>query len=233
MRATPSQRWVDEILLRIVRFRRGRALTLRSFQALPGMLTAASSVIPLGLLSLRPLKIWMNRLGLHPKHHRDKLVTVTTSCLRGLQPWKKRSFLTLSRVHSFSQRSGNDRRIPGRMGGYVAVQNCPRRMGPLAGGTTHECVGATGSRSCSQAFFLPVLAGRHVLIRTDNMSVVWSVSLASLRLIQQLLSWAYSQLLSLRTMQIPGTQNVTPEFLSRQHPDPWEWRLNVEVVQAI
>ena len=27
-------------------------------------------------------------------HHRDKLVTVTTSCLKGLQPWKKRSFLT-------------------------------------------------------------------------------------------------------------------------------------------
>ena len=57
-----------------------------------------------------------------------------------------------ARVHSFSQRSGNDRRIPGRMGSRVAVQDCPRHIGPTAGGTTQKCVGATGSHSCPQAF---------------------------------------------------------------------------------
>lgn len=69
MRATLSQRHVDSIVQLLHCFRRGRSMSFRSFQSLLGMLTAASSVVPLGLLKLRPLQIWLNSLGLHPQHY--------------------------------------------------------------------------------------------------------------------------------------------------------------------
>lgn len=50
MKAVPSQRRVEGICQLVGRFRTGRALTLRTFQRLLGMLTAASGLIPLGLL---------------------------------------------------------------------------------------------------------------------------------------------------------------------------------------
>ena len=76
------QRQVNNILQLIRRFRRGRALVFRSFLRLLSMFTAASSVVPLCLLSLKTLQIWMNNLGLHPTRHRCKRVKVTASCLR-------------------------------------------------------------------------------------------------------------------------------------------------------
>ena len=51
MVATPSQQRVNNTLKLISHFRRGRALALKSYLRLLGMLTAASSVVPLGLLS--------------------------------------------------------------------------------------------------------------------------------------------------------------------------------------
>ncbi|CAL8254546.1 unnamed protein product [Boreogadus saida] len=40
------------------------------FPQLLGKLTAASAVVPLGLLSLRPMQMWLNSLHLDPKWHR-------------------------------------------------------------------------------------------------------------------------------------------------------------------
>ena len=129
------------------------------------MLTAASSVIPLGLLSLRPLQIWMNRLGLHPKHHRDKLVTVTTSFLRGLQPWKKRSFLTagvrLGSIPSCREVVTTNASLPdgGPCGRTAQGAWDPRQA--------EQHINLLELRAVTLALkhFLPVLAGRHVFIR--------------------------------------------------------------------
>ena len=57
MKAVPSQRRASSICQEVRHFRGDRALTLRTFQRLLGMLAAVSSVVPLGLLSLRPLQI--------------------------------------------------------------------------------------------------------------------------------------------------------------------------------
>ena len=58
MRAFLSQKRVKNILQLIGCFQKGRVLRYGLFLKLLGMLTAASMVIPLGLLSLWPLQIW-------------------------------------------------------------------------------------------------------------------------------------------------------------------------------
>ena len=93
LRATPSQPRVDNIHQLLGRFRRGRLLTLKTFQRLLGMLTAASSLVPLGLLDLRPLQSWVNDLHLHPARHGHRLVRVTRTCYSLLRPWRRTAYL--------------------------------------------------------------------------------------------------------------------------------------------
>lgn len=91
---TPSPQRVNDILNLIEHFRRGQVRTFSSFQVLLGMLTAASAIVPLGLLSLRPLQMWINNLGLDPRKDGHKPVTVTARCNHYMQLWKSQTFLT-------------------------------------------------------------------------------------------------------------------------------------------
>ncbi|KAK7929151.1 hypothetical protein WMY93_005546 [Mugilogobius chulae] len=88
--------------------------------------------------------------------------------------------------------------------------------------------------------FLPVLRGRHVLVRTDSSVAAAYVNrqggLGSLRLCKLahlVWEWAYPQFLSLRAMHVPGTSNLAADCLSRGGPLPGEWRLNPEIVSQI
>ena len=64
MTAWPSPHWVDDILRLLSLFREGRWLPFVTFLRLMGKLTFISAVVPLGLLSLRPLQRWVNSFHL-------------------------------------------------------------------------------------------------------------------------------------------------------------------------
>ncbi|KAL0196894.1 hypothetical protein M9458_005434, partial [Cirrhinus mrigala] len=88
--------------------------------------------------------------------------------------------------------------------------------------------------------FLPDLRDRHVLVRTDNTSVVSYInhqeglrSRPLYKLAHQILVWSQGKLLSLRAVYIPGRLNRRADILSRQGPRPGEWRLHPEVVELI
>ena len=88
--------------------------------------------------------------------------------------------------------------------------------------------------------FLPVLQGRHVLIRSDNRATVFHVnhyggtrSKNLLRLSQEMWIWAYPKFLSLRAMHLAGVNNVVADTLSRQATNPGHWRLHPQVVRQI
>ena len=66
--------------------------TVHSFLSLLGKLTAAASVIPLGLLSLRPPQRWLLSFRLDARRHRRRRIKVARPCLLALAPWKERSF---------------------------------------------------------------------------------------------------------------------------------------------
>ncbi|CAL8253873.1 unnamed protein product [Boreogadus saida] len=59
---------------------RGAGRSLLFIQFLLGKLAAASAVVPLGLLPLRPLQMWLNSLHLDAKWHRQRRVKGPTHC---------------------------------------------------------------------------------------------------------------------------------------------------------
>ncbi len=82
-------------------------------------------------------------------------------------------------------------------------------------------------------YFLPVLGGYHIIVRTDNMAVVSHInrqegsrSRTLDRLARHLLLWSQDKFLSLRAVHVPGVLNLAAKFLSRQKFKPGEWMLN-------
>ncbi|XDV42202.1 hypothetical protein PO909_010910 [Leuciscus waleckii] len=88
--------------------------------------------------------------------------------------------------------------------------------------------------------FLPDLAGHHVLVRTDNMSVVSYInrqggtrSFNLYTMAKHLLLWAHSNLRSLRAAHVLGILNQGADMLSRGNVPPEEWSLHPQTVQLI
>ncbi|KAL0161520.1 hypothetical protein M9458_045245, partial [Cirrhinus mrigala] len=88
--------------------------------------------------------------------------------------------------------------------------------------------------------FLPDLKGHHVLIRSDNMTVVSYINrqggLSSrhlFTLVKDLLEWAQLNLASLRAVHVPGRLNQGADMLSRSNVPSGEWTLHPQTVQKI
>ncbi|KAK7933481.1 hypothetical protein WMY93_004377 [Mugilogobius chulae] len=88
--------------------------------------------------------------------------------------------------------------------------------------------------------FLPLIKGQHVLVRTDNTTVVAYINKqGGLRshqlhaLSHSLILWADSHLLSLRATHVPGIMNRGADLLSRGIPRYKDWMLHNEVVSQI
>ena len=88
--------------------------------------------------------------------------------------------------------------------------------------------------------FCPLIRGHHVLVRSDNVSVVSYInrqgglrSLTLYRLTRRLLVWARSNLLSLKAAHVPGLLNIGPDRLSRNQVPTGEWSLHPQTVQLL
>ncbi len=81
-------------------------------------------------------------------------------------------------------------------------------------------------------YFLPVLGGHHIIVRTDNMAVVSHINRQggsrspSSPLVPD-------KFLSLRAVHVPGILNLADDFLSRQKLRLGEWMLNCQTVSQI
>ncbi|KAK7878584.1 hypothetical protein WMY93_030420 [Mugilogobius chulae] len=93
MKASPSPQRVMDVLNLVSQVLRNRRVSFGLLLQLMGKLTSVSTVIPLGLLHLRPLQIWLNDLGLDPQLHQHKSVQLSNQCLQHLQPWGNQEFL--------------------------------------------------------------------------------------------------------------------------------------------
>ncbi|XP_074470437.1 uncharacterized protein LOC141754903 [Sebastes fasciatus] len=242
MLAFPTPRRVNTILQLLLRFRKNRRLRYSLFLRLLGMLTSVTSVVPLGLLYLRPFQIWINGLQLDPKSHRSKRVRVSCRCLLALRPWRAGAYL----ARGISLGSIPSRRevvvTDASPSGWGAVWQHRAIRGLWTAQEAAEHINVLELRAIYLALrkFLPRLRGRHVIVRSDNKSAVYHVNrqggTRSPRLLQvarRLLVWAFPCFSSLRAMYLPGPQNVVADFLSRQKPPAGEWRLHPEVVEEI
>lgn len=94
MKAHLSSRQVGNILDSLVPFTGGRVVSYMQVLHLVGRLTAASSVVPLDLLKLRPQQRWVNTLHLDEGRHRHRKVRVSQRCVLALAPWRLQAFLS-------------------------------------------------------------------------------------------------------------------------------------------
>ncbi|XP_051528310.1 uncharacterized protein LOC127425963 [Myxocyprinus asiaticus] len=88
--------------------------------------------------------------------------------------------------------------------------------------------------------FRPLIQGKHVLVQTDNTTMVAYVnrqgglrSRCMSQLTRRLLLWSQQHLKSLQATHIPGNLNTTVAAPSQQVTHRGEWRLHLQVVQLI
>lgn len=81
MSATLSHTQTDSIVKLLTRFCLRARIPYGVLLQLTGLLAAATSVIPLGLLHLRPLQRWSNSLGLSSTRHRCHMIVVSPACV--------------------------------------------------------------------------------------------------------------------------------------------------------
>ncbi len=77
----------------LARFKLGHHVSVGTCRRLLGLMAAASPVLPLGLLHMRPFLWWMKELRLHPTVPATRLVRVSRSCCRHLLMWRDPVFL--------------------------------------------------------------------------------------------------------------------------------------------
>ena len=93
MRANLTGTRLEAIQHALARVRTGHRTPYIQLLRLAGLLTAATTVIQLGLLHLRPFQRWLIALRLSAVHHRRTMVRVTDSCSSCLLRWRQEDFL--------------------------------------------------------------------------------------------------------------------------------------------
>ncbi len=77
----------------LARFKLDYHVSVSTCRRLLGLMAAASHVLPLGLLHMRPFLWWMKKLRLLPTIPATRLIRVSRSCSRPLLQWRDPAFL--------------------------------------------------------------------------------------------------------------------------------------------
>ncbi len=223
-------------------FKSDTARPLKVFQRMLGLMAAASPVLQLGLLRMRPLQRWLKpRVPHNAWRHGHLHIRVNQACVTALTPWKNQRWMkkgvAMGLVHTRKVVMTDSSNT-----GWGALCEGKPTFGhwSKAESSFHiSCLEMLAvCRACQ--FFLPDLKGRNVLIRSDSMSVVSYINhqggVSSKRLFilaERLLEWAQLNLRSLRAAHLPGRLNQGADMLSRSNVPSEEWMLHPQVVQKI
>ncbi len=155
-------------------FKSDTARPLKVFQRMLGLMATASPVLQLGLLRMRPLQCWLKPRVPHNAWHHGRLhIRVNQACVTALTPWKNPRWMekgvAMGLVHTRKVVTTDASNT-----GWGALCEGKPTFGHWSkteSGFHINCLEMLAvCRACQ--FFLPDLIGRHVLIRSDNMSVV-------------------------------------------------------------
>ncbi|KAI2651994.1 Transposon Ty3-G Gag-Pol polyprotein [Labeo rohita] len=228
MQARLSPARIESILTAVKKVKEGLSLTVKQFQQLLGLMAAASNVIPFGLLYMRPLQWWLKTKEFSPRGNPLRMIRVTRRCLRALDMWRKPWFLSQGPVLGAPCRRVT-LATDASLTGWGAVMSGHPARGLWSGRQLTWHINCLEMLAVFRALkhFLPDLRDRHVLVRTDNTSVVSYInhqgglrSRPLYKLAHQILVWSQDKLLSLRAVYVPGHLNLGADILSRQGPRP-------------
>ncbi len=157
----------------LARFKLGHHVSVGICRRLLGLMAAASPVLPLGLLHMRPFLWWMKELRLHPTVPATRLIRVSRSCCQPLLLWRDPAFLRsgvrMGAIHRHHMIT-TDASIAG-WGAFFEGR-------PASEEWTEEFlswhINCLELRAVFLAlmYFLPIPGGYHIIVRTDNMAVV-------------------------------------------------------------
>ncbi len=195
----------------LARFRLGRHVSVGTCRRLLGLMAAASPVLPLGLLHMRPFLWWMKELRLHPTIPATCFIRVSRSCSRPLLQWRDPTFLQsgvrMGAIHHCHMITTDT-----SMTGWGAVFQGRPASGEWTGEFLSWHIDCLELRTVFLAlmYFLPVLREHHLIVRMDNMAVVSHInrqggsrSRTLDRLARCLLLWSQDKFLSLRAVHAP------------------------------
>ncbi len=236
---TPARQ--DALRTCLFRFQLGTTVTWRLCLRLLGLMAATVHVIPLALLNMRPVQRCLLGLGLCPRRDLQARVLVTRKLHASLRWWQQPT--NLARGNALGpvlrrQVVSSDASLVG----WGAVREGEGISGLWQGPWLAQHINVLELKAVHLGLlhFLPVLQGRHVLVRTDSTVAAAYINrqggLGSprlCRLARIILEWAHPRFKSLRATHVPGQTNLAADQLSRGGPLPGEWRLHPEVVNQI
>ncbi len=137
-------------------------------------MAAASPVLQLGLLRKRPLQRWLKpRVPPNAWRHERLHIRVSQACVTALAPGRTHDEWRRAWPWEWSAIGKLSRQMPPTQVGGALCEGKPTfgHWSKAEKGFHINCLEMLAvCRACQ--FFLPDLIGRHVLIRSDNMSVV-------------------------------------------------------------
>ncbi|XP_060750593.1 uncharacterized protein LOC132862550 [Tachysurus vachellii] len=240
-RVTLTEERIASFTQCLARFQRGRVVPYRLCLRMLGLMASVIAVVRLGLLKMRDFQRWIARLRLCSRRHLNRPVRVTHACVEALRHWKGpvtfRSGIPLGAVSSRITLTTD-----ASLKGWGATLMGRTVNGAWPPQLVHEHINYLELLAVWLALkhFLSFLRGRHVLVKTDNTTVVAYInrqggtrSLQLHRLATKLIVWCDTRLLSLRATHVPGILNRGADLLSRGNPLYGEWKLHPQVVSQI
>ncbi len=174
MTARLTEKRAQAVLNCLSSFRGRNVVPLKQFQRLLGHMASAAAVTPLGLLHMRPLQHWLHSRVLRWAWRRGTLrVGITQQCRRSLSPWTDLAFLRAGvPLEQVSRHT------------VVTTDASSTDWGATCNGQAASGLW-TGPRllwhiNCLELWavhlalwqFRPLLLGKHVLVRTDNIHLI-------------------------------------------------------------
>ncbi len=209
-------------------FKNGTARPLKAFQRMLGLMAAASPVLQLGLLRMRPLQRWLKPRVPHNAWRHGRLhIRVNQACVTALTPWKNPRWMKKGVAMGLVY----NRKV-------VTTDASNTGWGALCEGKQtfgHQLLGNASSLSSLPVF--PARPNRTPCadsLRQHVLGVLYkSLSKHLFILAERLLEWAQLNLRSLREAHLPGRLNQGADMLSRSNVPSEEWMLHPQTVQKI
>ncbi len=227
----------QNIFTTLTKIKTDRSVRFLTLLRLAGTLAAAMPEDP-----LRPFQRWLIGRHLSAKTQKYTLVKVTYAVWQSLKPWCSRGFLMQGVAMGPLPARREVVTTDASQQGWGGVWKQMGVRGTWGKKIQFQHINYLELKAVflTLTHFSSQLIHKHVLIRSDNVSVVFNInhqgSTRSLKLLQaarELWVWADTHLSSLRAIQISGHMNKLAGALSRSVPRAGEWQLHPEIVQLI
>ena len=240
--AKPTMERIDRLQSIAQPFLSGKTMSAHSWQCLLGHMTSLERLVPLGRLNMRPLQFCLQDQWSAATQPPSDLVSLSQPARRSLLWWLDPAHLLRGiplqpppptvRLFTDASTAGWGAHIDlDQVGGLW----CPPWLG------SHINVLETRAVLLALRHFLPRLHALHVIVMSDNTTVIGQIrnqggtqSRDLLALIQDIFHLAEQNQMTLSARHIPGHLNVIADRLSRANQIlPGEWTLCQQVLQSV